>query len=500
MRIRANLFMIFYILLFCGQGAEVEAREWEILGPRALGMGGASVAVADDATANYWNPAAYGFFKNASGGDYGKRKWSLLIPDAGVGTEVHEGLGEEINKISKYDFKVLSSPPLTPAQVKDFIGLINELKVFNDNPNRSAEVLAHAGIGGEVGHFGIGLNVFSDLSAVPQIDLINISPSSTGSTFTIDDFTNPTNYGCPAPCNTPSGTLSGAQRTELNASLTSLGWNATQTNNFIYAMDYGLTQAGVTATSETITQIETTASVATATANSGGTFSNNTSRLLIKGLAVAEVPFTYGRAITEDFAVGGNLKYMRGRAYHAAPRVFNNKLGDALNGNDYVESSTVGIDLGLLYRFGDKLRAGLTARNINSPSFALKPLPEDGTDSIAEQMQVRAGLLYKPLSFLRLAADIDLTRNNTNITGNYKSQNVGGGLELSLFKFLLLRGGAYTNLAQSDIGLVYTAGLGINLWLLQLDIGAAMAKNTTQIDTQSVPVESKVDFSLSMLF
>jgi hypothetical protein len=500
MRRRTYLFVIFYFVLLCRQGAEVEAREWEILGPRALGMGGANVAVADDATANYWNPAAYGFFKNASGGDYGKRTWSLLIPDAGVGVEVHEGLGEEVNRVSKYDYKALSSSPLTPAQVMDFVGLINELKVFSDNPNRSAEVLAHAGIGGEVGHFGIGLNFFSDLSAVPRIDLINISPFSTGSTFTIDDFTNPANYGC-SSC-TGGTALSSAQITELSAFLTGLpGWTSSNVNNFTIAVNYGLTQGGITATSDTIKQIETTASVATTAANSGGsTFSNNTSRLLIKGLAVAEVPFTYGRAITEDFAVGGNLKFMRGRAYHSAPLVFNNKLGNTLNSNDYVESNTFGVDLGLLYRFGDKLRAGLTARNMNSPSFALKPLPEDGTDSISEQMQVRAGVLYKPLSFLRLAADIDLTRNNTNITGNYKSQNIGGGLEISLFKFLLLRGGAYTNLAQSDIGLVYTAGLGINLWLLQLDIGAAMSKNTTQIDSQSVPDESKVDFSLSMLF
>ena len=34
------------------------AEEWIILGTRALGMGGAGVAVADDATAPHWNPAA----------------------------------------------------------------------------------------------------------------------------------------------------------------------------------------------------------------------------------------------------------------------------------------------------------------------------------------------------------------------------------------------------------------------------------------------------------
>ncbi len=38
-------------------GHPVAAQEFEALGTRALGMGGAFVAVADDATAPYWNPA-----------------------------------------------------------------------------------------------------------------------------------------------------------------------------------------------------------------------------------------------------------------------------------------------------------------------------------------------------------------------------------------------------------------------------------------------------------
>ncbi len=38
-------------------GAPVYAQPFETVGVRALGMGGAFVAVADDATANYWNPA-----------------------------------------------------------------------------------------------------------------------------------------------------------------------------------------------------------------------------------------------------------------------------------------------------------------------------------------------------------------------------------------------------------------------------------------------------------
>ena len=45
------------MLLLVGSARPVYAQVFEALGVRALGMGGAFVAVADDATATYWNPA-----------------------------------------------------------------------------------------------------------------------------------------------------------------------------------------------------------------------------------------------------------------------------------------------------------------------------------------------------------------------------------------------------------------------------------------------------------
>ena len=44
-------------MLLLAASVPVHAQVFETLGVRALGMGGAFVAVADDATANYWNPA-----------------------------------------------------------------------------------------------------------------------------------------------------------------------------------------------------------------------------------------------------------------------------------------------------------------------------------------------------------------------------------------------------------------------------------------------------------
>ncbi len=61
--------MIFILLLACFSGTVVQAQDdgggrsvlADGAGNRALGLGGAYVAVADDASAAVWNPAGLGF-------------------------------------------------------------------------------------------------------------------------------------------------------------------------------------------------------------------------------------------------------------------------------------------------------------------------------------------------------------------------------------------------------------------------------------------------------
>ena len=486
-------------VLFFTSGAE--ARDWTIVGPRALGMGGANVAVANDSTASYWNPAAFGFFKNEEGGDYGKRKWSGAA-DAGFGASIHEDLGEQINRIMDYDFTTLGGN-VPAAKVPDFLKLVNELKLFNDNENSALTVNFNAAASAQASHYGFGAYVFADISARGDLDLVNIAPGTTGGANIVTALSTAGTFG-----SAPVGDyyFSSAEKTALEARITALGGDwavGTTAADFVQAVDYGLSLVPAADVPADIADVTVNVATVASDAGTGNTFDTNTSSLHFRGLAIAEFPITFGYAITPDFAIGGNVKYMKARVYNTDVPVFNTDFGDALSAatDSYADSSNVGLDVGLLYRFGNDLRVGLVGRNINSPSFDMTPRAGSGdADSLTEDVQIRAGVAYKPLDFVTLAVDMDLLENDTTAGGSYKSRNLGGGVEVSLLKVLQLRAGAYKNLSESDIGAVYTAGLGLNLWAVNLDFGASMASGTTAIDNDDVPKEVKVEAALSMLF
>lgn len=499
------------LFLFAVLASPALAREWTIVGPRALGMGGAGVAVANDASASYWNPAAFGFFKRPEGGDYGSRKWSAFL-NAGAGAQVHDDLGEEVNKIRNINFDLFNGGTISDANaqnVSDFITLINDLKQFKSDPNRALTITMHGALAAEISSIGVGGYVFSDISARGNLDLVNIGPVAPGATFTLADFTNVANLGC-STCSTSTisataNSVYGAQGVaSLQSYLAGLGWTSAQATGYINATANGIQAAGGTVPSNIVAQAENAAAVGTTAANSnGGSIANNQSALVFRGLLLGELPITYGHTLlSDDFAIGANVKFMRGRTYNAVVPVFNTKFQDALSKakDSYRDSNNFGLDIGALYRFGDSLRVGLVGRNLNSPKFDVKFAAGGDNSAIKESAQVRAGVAYKPWRFLTLALDADLTRNNTTVSDGFKSQNIGGGLEANVFRALQLRAGAYKNIAESDIGFVYTAGFGVNLYLVNIDLGAAVSPQTTKIDNATIPKEARVELAISSLF
>ena len=94
---------------------------------------------------------------------------------------------------------------------------------------------------------------------------------------------------------------------------------------------------------------------------------------------------------------------------------------------------------------------------------------------------------------------MDLTSNDTALD-DYQTQNLSLGLEWDIWRFLALRTGAYKNMAEDDIGWVYTAGLGLNFWGVRFDLAGAFSGESTNVEDDEIPSEARLAALLSFNF
>lgn len=220
--------------------------------------------------------------------------------------------------------------------------------------------------------------------------------------------------------------------------------------------------------------------------------------VLIRGIALVEVPLSYGYAFdlgkAGKLGVGGSAKYLRGEATSMAKNVGNTGSSDLTKDltKHLKSSSSYGVDLGLLWKPTGATSVGLVAKNLNAPSFKV-----DG-DKITVDRQVRAGASWDALSWLELTGDVDVVSNSTLVDG-IKSQHLGGGAEFHPFSCLKLRAGAYTDLAQSTSGAV-TGGLSLGIPWLYFDLDGAYGLGSVKYNKSTYPTEAKVQFSTNVAF
>jgi len=212
-------------------------------------------------------------------------------------------------------------------------------------------------------------------------------------------------------------------------------------------------------------------------------------------LVLLEVPVSYAKAFNLDqgeLSVGGSLKFMKGSTVVKRMDIDSEEDTNE-NLDDYKkDSSNVGLDLGLLFKPSEvkNLSIGLVARNINSPKFDTL----DG-GSLKAEMQLRTGLLYDYSEQVELAMDLDLMSNETFIPG-YESQQLGMGVNYKPASWVSLRAGLMQNLANSNEGLIYSAGFGIGVQQLSLDVAAQMASKSGSYNGEDIPKFAKLNVSL----
>lgn len=515
--------------------APLAAMDSHIVGPRALGMGGTGTAATDDHTAAYYNPGMYGFFGRTGEEDakleadpnfIGRKDWGVGLVDTGVQVEVRGDLANWVEQIADVDIDALSNLGTTgtsPEALKTVMATLDLINRFT--PSRDTVSLG-ANIGllnTRVLHVGIGVRQFVEgVVSVADLDLVNVGFGTDTGTAIVTDINNAT-----APDGYTSGhvptLITGGNATAL---ATALGGGAAA-DEAVRRLDYAAGQAGLTQ-SDIDSLIAGGGGLLIDAINASGfsatSFDNNQTAVFTGGYTVAEVPLSIGWALGDHLSVGGNLKLMVGRVAGAKIRLqsetedVGSLLQDAFEESE--QTVTAGVDLGLVARCS-WAQAGLTVRNLNRPVLKGGTFHDaDGqsftVDDVDLDPQVALGVALYPWETVCLAADLDLTENRTvisttsgrvlaaginpNLSVEFASQRLGAGIEWNLLRFLALRAGASTDLAESETGAMLHAGFGLNLWALRLDAAGAVSTETATIDGTEYPRAFNVGVGLTIDF
>ena len=491
------------------------AAEFQPIG--ALGMGGAGVARNNGALTAYWNPA---------GGAFNDSPFAMNT-GFGIGARGSDGLAENVDRMSDVKFDSVKNFDTNSANVATVGDMVKAITIIKDIEKRQGNIALNAQvpIGFSIKHVSFG--VFGNFEGyiLPKTDSINLLPNSTPGGVTTATTVNVTDLynavAIPGVTYAPSGYFSTDQLSALTTEFNKTLNNTSNAQQLSYAIDNQFKGSNIPAGTTFDSLITFIPSLAAGGTN---TFDKNTTSVMTKAIMYFEVPLSYGHPF--DFGnygklgIGATAKIISGSVYQNQVLIVNKPESEKTGSSDLVSDITknnkssvnFGVDLGALYKYDNWLSVGLVAKNLNSPKFDAPEYdaPVDGNPALTVKKkgedvklkpQIRAGVSVDPYSWLTIASDIDLTENETLAPGtvvgsSVKSRNFGGGLELHPYSWLRIRGGAYKNLANSDIGLVLTTGFT----LFVLDVDGAFATDTFKLGSTNLPQEVKVQVAMSFAF
>ncbi len=475
----------------------VQAAEFAPASVRALGMGGSSVASTNGVDASYWNPAAYGFFAENAGendnNDMSGKDFGLDV-DIGAGGYIFGPIEANRLKIQNLpDPSALTNVgTLSSSQIQDAAKIVDGLSSLDTSP-MGANVFANATIGTRVSNYGLGIRQTVDLNSSIAIDATNVGFANVFTSFTAPGALLPATIA-PGTINYFSQAQADGMATNLvnSGAVNSIG----EANAVVIAYDAALVTSGAP-----VAEQQTNADAMTTIANAAGTdLTNNTTSLSLRGVAIREVGFTYGYAINEELSVGGVLKYMQADIVASDTKLFAQNAGVSFDRNNVESSSAFGLDLGVMYRI-PSWQVGLTIRNLNTPKFEHSGAGTFANTPYTYQLkpQAKFGVAWIPTDTVTVEAALDLTKNKGAVASG-ESQYWNVGLEWDAWKVLALRAGAFQNMAQTDIGLVPTFGLGLNLWAARIDLAVAVSSKKVAFDGREVPAYAAGALALAVDF
>jgi len=509
------------IALACAAApASLCAEQWQILGTRPMGMGGAFVAVAQGPIAQYWNPA--GLVKssaNVSG---------LEIP-VGVNAEFTGDIIKNASQIGDMadSFKGTQTSqrggttPMNAEQMAAFAKTISLMSDMN-KPGTGALIEVAGGANFKFSKVALSVNNFTSIGLNPYIDTRNVGLDASGVGV------NGVNFSGATQTNTPYD----AAETAFNSAINTIGYgnlealicgvagcllseqSITNQTTFVYALINkaaadGLTEAQITEAANTMAQYASDVAPIIAGAGASNSYTNNNSNLTVAGASFMEVAAGYAwhkDKWLKGLSVGGNLKLVNGKTALTTFRFLaESDTKDAFKLNDVKSSWKPALDLGLLWDVNKKYpnfplrpKVGLVMRNINSPSFDV-----NGGGKYDLNRQVRLGFALNPAKFWTLAMDVDMTKNKTPVSG-FDSRELSVGTEINVFNRkafnIPLRAGIISNLAEKSSKMAYTVGTGLNLLFMHFDVSGVVSSEQTELDGKKIPTKLGVAASFGLLF
>ncbi len=235
--------------------------------------------------------------------------------------------------------------------------------------------------------------------------------------------------------------------------------------------------------------------------NPSGSFNTNNSSLVLKGVNYTEFAIGYSYQIIKNFVIGGKLKYLFGKTLYYDFKIFQQQ--DEIDFNDLtnIENkltknvSCIGIDIGGMYKLPFPVvetNVGVVIKNLIEPEFEFAGADE----KFKLPRQVTFGVSSNIYKILALNLDFDLNKVETILSG-YNVQNLCLGMEINLPMLLNIRLGYLKNLAFNNDQL-YTLGLGLKFWVVDVDFTAALYPQKIKINKNTELFSDKVSLGLSL--
>ncbi len=535
----------------------VEATSFKMVGARTRGMGGAGVINADNENSGLWNPAA---MSQQEAIDFGVQAGVQVQSTRDFLNEAQdlEDFEEDYAELDS----IVDSRFSDTAAYTNFIRLTKELRDVNrDGQGILAELTAGVNIRGS--SWTLAGNNYTSLAGHTDFNLDNINLQGMvdlnyeGDSVVREFLTgDSTTYTVKEYSDTEMGDFKGAVDTikkELDEALAGDTVGAvfnladtTTTDTVARAITARVNKADPyqdTVTVDTLKEASKTfisplvdlARSATSgnfalpgVANAPGssdtdTFDTKDQNLVLEGASINEISLNYAhptpvmKPFNAPLYFGASFKFMQGELAYIEHNIFSDtdiedQVEDVLD-NETEKSTDFGIDLGLAWDLRDQLgiKLGLVGKNLNTPTFDKPDTAPD--DTLELSPQARVGMTAYPLDLFggylgrdwwKLAVDYDLTENET-IMGDYKKQYLAIGNEFNLINRhwgnIALRAGMRENLAEASEGRVYTAGAGLSLLYINVDVAGSISdKETEDEDGDEIPTEVGGSVNVSMRF